>query len=206
MDRRRYQRIRGADQLNLVLAGIKCLKDYPHPKYITCILSEQNRHDAIDVVKFATEHGFIPVVGAYHWDIERYGKIDSELQYKHQAAIEIFEQILDSGLVPRGYFRNYIKDNITWLSGNSLQRCDAGRHSVAIDCSGNVAPCLALQHAGNLSDSSLDQILENFDKDAIKQCSDKSSCNMMCSRVVGSTLRHPVAALTPPEFVPATSN
>ncbi|MEK7838300.1 MAG: SPASM domain-containing protein, partial [candidate division NC10 bacterium] len=87
------------------------------------------------------------------------------------------------------------RDNVRWLGGGSLDRCDAGRYSIAIDSSGNVAPCLALKHAGNLLESSLDEILARFDRAAIRGCSDRSSCNMMCSRVVGSTLRHPISAL-----------
>lgn len=203
LDRERYKLIRGADQLNLVLNGIERLSDYSHPKYITCIVSEQNKDDALDVVRFARERGFIPVIGAYHWDIERYGKIDPVLQYQKQTAVRVFEQVLDSGLVPRGYFRDYIRDNIRWLNGDALARCDAGRYSIAIDCSGNVAPCLALTHTGNLLRSSLQDILAGFDKAQIESCSDRSSCNMMCSRVVGSTIRHPVSAMMTPDHIPA---
>ena len=204
LDKERYRRIRGADQLNLVLAGIDRLQDYPHPKYITCIVSELNRDDVMDVVRFSRERGFVPVVGAYHWDIDRYGKIDNELQYQKQAAAGVFQQVLNSDLVPRGYFRNYLKDNINWLNGHALPACDAGKYSIAIDASGNVAPCLALKHTGNLLESSLSEILSNFDKSAIKSCSDNSSCNMMCSRVVGSNLRQPVSAFITPGTLPAT--
>ncbi|MFQ5660257.1 MAG: radical SAM protein [Gammaproteobacteria bacterium] len=198
LNRSRYKRIRGADQLGLVLSGIELLHDYPHPKYITCILSECNRDDVIDVVRFSRQRGFIPVIGAYHWETGRYGKADAALQYQRDTAINIFQEVLRSGLVPRGYFRNYIKDNISWVKGDDLRRCDAGRHSIAIDASGNVAPCLALRHAGNLLDSSLEDILSVLDQSAIRQCSDRSSCNMMCSRVVGSSLRQPLAALITP--------
>jgi MoaA/NifB/PqqE/SkfB family radical SAM enzyme len=203
LDRERYRRIRGADQLPLVLAGIDLLEKFPHPKYLTCIVSEANRGDVLDVVRFARARGFMPVVGAYHWGVERYGKVDPALQYDRQAAIRVFEQVLDSGLVPRGYFRDYLRDNGRWLGGVSLDRCDAGRWSIAIDASGNVAPCLALSRAGNLLESSLDDILARFDREAIGRCSDRSTCNMMCSRVVGSTLRHPVSALLTPSSVSA---
>lgn len=201
LDRDRYRRIRGADQLPLVLAGIDLLAEFRHPKYLTCIVSKLNREDVMDVVRFARARGFIPVVGAYHWGIERYGKVDLTLQYERQAASRVFEQVLESGLVPRGYFRDYLRDNIQWLGGADLERCDAGRYSVAIDASGNVAPCLALNQAGNLLESSLDQILARFDREEIGSCSDRSSCNMMCSRVVGSTLRHPHSALLTPQSV-----
>jgi MoaA/NifB/PqqE/SkfB family radical SAM enzyme len=194
----RYRRIRGADQLRSVLAGVELLAGFPHPKYLTCIVSQANRSDVLDVVRFARARGFIPVVGAYHWEIERYGKVDLTLQYRRVDAMKVFEQVLESGLVPRGYFREYLRDNLRWLSGGSLERCDAGRYSIAIDASGNVAPCLALAHAGNLLESSLDDILARFDREAIRWCSDRSSCNMLCSRVVGSTLRHPLSALATP--------
>ena len=203
LDRERYRLIRGADQLPIVLAGIDLLAKFPHPKYLTCIVSQVNRGDVLDVVRFARARGFIPVVGAYHWGIERYGKTDSALQYDRQAASLVFEQVLDSGLVPRGYFRDYLRDNVRWLGGENLEPCDAGRYSIAIDASGNVAPCLALKHAGNLLESSLDEILARFDRVAIRGCSDRSSCNMMCSRVVGSTLRHPISALLTPSSVSA---
>ena len=204
LDKERYKRIRGADQLDMVLNGIDRLRDYPHPKYITCIVSELNRDDVLDVVRFSREQCFIPVVGAYHWDIERYGKIDSELQYQKQIAAGVFQEVLNSELVPEGYFNNYLKDNIDWLNDRPLQACDAGRYSIAIDASGNVSPCLALKHAGNLIESTLPEILDNFDRQAIKKCSDKSSCNMMCSRVVGSNLRNPIAAIRTPDRVPAS--
>lgn len=204
LNRERYQRIRGADQLNMVLNGIDRLHDYPHSKYITCIVSELNRDDAMEVVRFARERGFIPVVGAYHWDIERYGKVDKELQYQKQVAAKVFEEVLQSDLVPRGYFRRYLKDNINWLNDRPLEACDAGRYSIAIDSSGNVAPCLALKHAGNLLKSSLSEILDNFDQQVIKSCSDKSSCNMMCSRAIGSAVRHPLTTLMTPRTISAT--
>lgn len=198
LDRDRYRRIRGADQLPSVLAGIELLGEFPHPKYLTCIVSKLNEGDVMDVLRFARARGFIPVMGAYHWGIERYGKVDLTLQYEKQVLGQVFGQVLESGLVPVGYFRDYVRDNIRWLNGGALEPCDAGRYSIAIDASGNVAPCLALKHAGNLLHSSLDEILACFDKAAIRSCSDQSSCNMLCSRVVGSTLRHPFSALLTP--------
>jgi len=198
LDRERYKRIRGADLLPDVLAGLELLKDFPHPTFLTCIVSEANRDEAPAVVRFARAKGFMPVVGAYHWDIERYGRVDLTLQYERQAAVSLFQQLLQSDMVPRGYFRNYLTDNIRWLNGEGLEPCDAGRYSIAIDASGNVAPCLALKHAGNLLTSSLDDILGRFDRGAITACSDRSSCNMLCSRVIGSVLRHPVSALMTP--------
>ncbi len=204
LDRDRYRRIRGADQLDMVLSGIERLYDYPYEKYITCIVSELNRDDVMDVVRFSRERGFIPVVGAYHWNIERYGKFDQELQYQKQVAANVFQEVLQSNLVPRGYFRRYLQDNINWLNDRALQPCDAGRYSISIDSSGNVAPCLALKHAGNLLESSLPEILANFDKQAIKLCSDKSSCNMMCSRAIGSSIRHPLDALMTPRTIMPT--
>jgi MoaA/NifB/PqqE/SkfB family radical SAM enzyme len=198
LNRERYQSIRGADQLPQVLKGIACLRAFPHSKYLTCIVSERNRQDVLEVVRFARDHGFVPVVGAYHWGIERYGKVDLTLQYERAAAVNVFQQVLASELVPRGYFRRYIWDNIQWLEGKSLDPCDAGRYSVSIDASGNVAPCYALQPSGNLLESSLEDILETMDREAIRTCSDNSSCNLLCSRIVGSTLRHPVSAFITP--------
>jgi len=105
-------------------------------------------------------------------------------------------------MVPNGYFRNYLQDNIRWLNDQRLPACDAGRYSIAIDASGNVAPCLALPHTGNLLSSSLSEILDNLDYSTIRQCSDRSSCNMLCSRVVGSNLRRPLSALRTPRVLP----
>lgn len=203
LNRDRYHHIRGADQLPLVLEGIQCLADYPHPKFLTCIVSDRNQDDVLDVVRFAREQGFIPIVGAYHWDIGRYGKTDLTLQYQRTSAIKTFEAVVESGLVPRGYFREYLHDNIQWLTGKGLKPCDAGRYSIAIDASGNVAPCLAMGHVGNLLQTSLSDILSQFDHKAITTCSDQSSCNLLCSRVVGSTLRKPLTMLsTRPRVTP----
>lgn len=206
LDREHYKRIRGADQLKLVLNGIERLHDYPFPKYITCIVSDINKDDVLDVVRYSRERGFIPVVGAYHWGIERYGKVDSELQYQKQVAASVFEKVLAADVVPKGYFNQYLKDNIDWLNDRPLNSCDAGRYSISIDASGNVAPCLALKHSGNLLTSSLAEIINNFDQTAIKSCSDKSTCNMMCSRVIGSNLRNPLMAMNTPQTIPASFN
>ena len=110
---------------------------------------------------------------------------------------------MESKLVPRGYFRRYLQDNIDWLSNRSLPACDAGRYSIAIDASGNVAPCLALKAAGNLLESPLSEILAKFNCGEIKACSDKSSCNMMCSRIVGTNMRRPMDALLTPRMIKA---
>ena len=204
LDRQRYRTIRGADQLPLVLKGIELLDDYPHPKYLTCIVSDVNREDVLNVIRFARNHGMIPVLGAYHWDISRYGKVDLTLQYQKATAAAVFQEVLQAELIPNGYFLNYLQDNIRWLNNEQLSACDAGRYSIAIDASGNVAPCLALPHSGNLLSSSLTEILNHLDYSAIRECSDHSSCNMLCSRVVGSNLRHPLSALRTPSRLPPT--
>jgi MoaA/NifB/PqqE/SkfB family radical SAM enzyme len=194
LNRARYRQIRGADQLRMVLNGIELLRDFPNPRFITCIVSQPNLDDVGDVVQFAGKQGFVPVVGAYHWDVERYGKVDAELQYQKSEAARVFAEVLDSGLVPRGYFREYLRENIRWLSGGDLEACDAGRYSIAIDCSGNVAACLAKPHVGNLLEQSLAEILTHIDQADIRACSDASTCNMVCSRVTSSLIRHPLRA------------
>lgn len=198
LHRERYKIIRGADQLPQVLHGIDRLAKTNLAKFITCIVSEQNRNDVMEVAKFARSKGFMPVIGSYHWDIERYGRADPILQYERKAALSVFEEVHNSSVIPEGYFRDYINDNIQWLQNQSLKNCDAGKYSIAIDASGNVSPCLALKHNGNLLENNLDEILASMDKKAISQCSDQSRCNMMCSRVVGSALRNPLSALRTP--------
>jgi len=205
LDAETYRAVRGANQLRQAMRGIAALADYPHPRFLTCILSERNRHEVLDVVRFARARGFMPVIGAYHWNVGKYGKTAKALQYANDAAIAGFQEVLASGLVPRGYFRRYLKDNIRWLAGDRLPRCDAGRHSIAIDAAGNVAACLAQPVAGNLLQQSLSDILAAMDHAAVARCSGASSCNLLCGRVVGSLLRHPVEALlTPRRLQPAS--
>lgn len=50
LDRVKYQKIRGADQLAQVLEGIALLKDFPHLKFLNCIVSEVNRAEVPAVV------------------------------------------------------------------------------------------------------------------------------------------------------------
>jgi MoaA/NifB/PqqE/SkfB family radical SAM enzyme len=195
LDRVKYQKIRGADQLAQVLEGIALLKAFPHPKFLTCIVSEVNRAEVPAVVRFATEQGFLPVVGAYHWNVGTYGRQDELLMYDQSNAAAVFSGLLDDELIPPGYLRKFVEDNVSWLSGQKLEPCDAGRYSIAIDASGNVSPCLAFPSVGNLLESSLSEILSRFDREAIKRCSDNSSCNRLDGRVVGTILRHPITAL-----------
>ena len=133
LNRDRYRQIRGADQLALVSAGVALLAKARNPKYLTCIVSDVNRGDVLEVVRFARSQGFIPVVGAYHWGLDRYGKVDPLLQYEQAQAAAVFRAVAQSGLVPRGYYRQYVQDNIDWLEGRSLGRCDAGRYSIEGD-------------------------------------------------------------------------
>ena len=193
-----YERIRGADQLAPVLAGVDLLRHYRHPKFLTCIVSEANREDVPEVVAFARQRGFLPVVGAYHWDVGLYGKQDTTLMYDRRQARLVFEQLLQQDRLPPGYCRQYAMDNVTWLAGGALSPCDAGSYSIAIDASGNVSPCLSLPPAGNLRESSLSEILSRFDRRRIQSCSDHSSCNRVDGRVIGSVLRHPIAAWQTP--------
>ncbi len=195
LNRETYRQIRGADQLEQVLEGIALLKEFSHPKFLTCIVSEVNRAEAPDVVRFAREQGFLPVVGAYHWNVGTYGRPDELLMYDRASAAAVFSGLLDDELIPPGYFRKFVEDNVSWLRGQKLEPCDAGRYSVAIDASGNVSPCLAFPSVGNLLESSLSEILRRFDREAIRVCSDRSSCNRLDGRVVGTILRHPITAL-----------
>lgn len=195
LDRERYRQIRGAQQLEQVLEGIALLKAFPHPKFLTCIVSEVNRAEAPAVVRFAREQGFLPVMGAYHWNVGTYGRPDELLMYDRASAAAVFSGLLDDELIPPGYLRKFVEDNVSWLRGQKLEPCDAGRYSIAIDASGNVSPCLALPSVGNLLQSSLNEILGQFDREAINTCSDNSSCNRLDGRVVGTILRHPITAL-----------
>ncbi|MEM6558900.1 MAG: radical SAM protein [Myxococcota bacterium] len=198
LERERYRRIRGADQLEQVLAGLQRLQRYPWPKFIACIVSNENRHDVEAVCRFARTHGFAPIVGAYHWEIGRYGKADPTLTYAREQAAVTFEVLLKRGLLPPGFYTDYAESNIRWLRGHKLPRCDAARHSVAIDASGNVAACLAQPSAGNLRERSLREILAAMDREAIEACSESSSCNLLCGRVVGSALRDPGSSVRTP--------
>ena len=198
LDRNKYERIRGADQLHAVLAGLDLLQQYRHPKFLTCIVSEINRDEVSEMVAFAGQRDFLPVVGAYHWDVGLYGKQDAALMYDRQQARLVFERLLEQDILPPGYLRQYAKDNVAWLRGERLKPCDAGRYSIAIDASGNVSPCLSLPPVGNLLESSLREILARFDRQTIQRCSDQSSCNRLDGRVIGSLLRHPIAAWQTP--------
>ncbi len=198
LDPIKYEHIRGADQLDHVLAGLELLRSYRHPKFLTCIVSEINRQEVTQMVRFAQDRGFLPVVGAYHWDVGLYGKQAPSLMYEREQARAVFEGLLKENVLPPGYLRQYAKDNVSWLGGKTLRPCDAGRYSIAIDASGNVSPCLSLPEAGNLLESSLSEILTRFDRQAIQRCSDRSSCNRLDGRVIGSVLRHPIAAWQTP--------
>ncbi len=202
LDRATYRQIRGADQLPQVLRGIAALADYPHPKFIACIVSDKNRDDVEAVCRFARTQGFAPILGAYHWEVGKYGKSDAKLKFSKAQAAKTFEAILDSDLLPPGYYRGYARDNIDWLRGRRLGRCDAGRYSLVIDASGKVAPCLALPAAGNLRQESLGEILDRLDRPAIAACSKASSCNLLCGRLVGRNLRDPLTAIATPLTVP----
>ena len=202
LDRVTYRRIRGADQLEQVLDGIAMLKQFPHPKFLTCIVSEINRGEVPTVVRFARAQGLLPVVGAYHWNVGIYGKPDELLMYDRSSAAAVFSGLLDDELIPPGYLRKFVEDNVSWLRGQKLEPCDAGRYSIAIDASGNVSPCLAFPAVGNLLESSLSEILGRCDREAIKRCSDHSSCNRLDGRVVGTILRHPVTAWRTPVSFP----
>jgi MoaA/NifB/PqqE/SkfB family radical SAM enzyme len=198
LNRERYGQIRGADQLPQVLAGLDLLERYHAPKFLICIVSERNRDEVGDVVRFARQRGFLTVVGAYHWDVGLYGKQDPGLMYDRRQASLVFEQLLANDDLPPGYLRRYAKETVSWLQGERLTPCDAGRYSIAIDASGNVSPCLSLPNAGNLLHTSLSDILSKFDRQSVQHCSDRSGCNRVDGRVIGSVLRHPLEAWRTP--------
>lgn len=201
LDRSRYRRIRGADQINRVLAAVNRLSSYPHPRFINCVVSEENKDEVMDIIHFALDHGFIPVVTPYHWNVGEYGKAVPGLQYKNESVIKVFREILTSKLIPPGYLTRHVRDSIRWLEGGQLEACDAGRYSIAIDASGNVSPCQALPSAGNLLEMPLREILKRLDRVAIRRCSNNSGCNLICNRLIGPNLRHPIKAATTPDFI-----
>lgn len=177
------------------LRGIDALRGFPRPCFIVCITSKVNRHELFDIGGFARRKGMVPIFGAYHWSVGKYGKQSDLLQYEPVAMAGVFRQVIASGLAPRGYFADYVEDTANWLEGKAIWPCDVGRSSIAIDASGNVSPCLARPPAGNLLRSNLNDILGRFDRAAIKRCSNASSCNLICARIVAKNMRHPVSGL-----------
>jgi MoaA/NifB/PqqE/SkfB family radical SAM enzyme len=195
LDRERYRLIRGNDHLRKVLQGIDNLADFPYAKSLVCIVNEINRPDVDSVVRFAREKGFMPVVGAYHWGVDNYGKANKGLQFQREAAIEVFQSLLKAGQLPRGLHTAYVEDNIRWLSDEPLGRCDAGRYSIVVGAQGHLSACLAHSPVGNLLEETLPTLLSKLDHQKIRACSDASSCNLWCARTVGNSLQHPIAAL-----------
>ena len=181
----------------MVLRGIDNLSAFSGQKSVVCIVSELNRADVPSVVAFAQAHGFLPVVGAYHWGVDKYGKAHKGLQYQREAALDVFQQLLDDGALPAGFHRDYVADNITWLNDGMLDPCDAGRWSIVVGANGDVSACLAMEQVGNLRDLPLSAILRKLDMGKVDACSKASSCNLLCSRVVGKTLRHPLRTMLP---------
>jgi|TARA_B100001964_G_scaffold27965_1_gene28256 sulfatase maturation enzyme AslB (radical SAM superfamily) len=163
------------------LAELELLKDYPHAKHLTCIVTEKNHHDVKEVDEFARARGFIPVIGAYHWDVLAYGKADAELIYAWETAIAVFSDLLRSNTVPRGFFQEFFQDNLCRFEGKKLHPYDAGKYSIEIDASNNVSLCLTMPEIGNLQRQNLDEILGSFDRVAVKQCSDQSTCNILAA-------------------------
>ena len=191
LNRQRYQKIRGKDQLGLVLEGITNLSAFKGHKSIVTIINDINKDDVEDVAKFTRMRGFTPIIGAYHWGIGQYGKINHDLQFRRDAAIKIFQSLIDSDVLPKGFARIYAKSNVAWLSRQKLSHCDAGRYSIVVGSAGEVSPCLAHKSVGSLLTSSLRDILRKLDHQEIRKCSDNSTCNVMCSRVVGHAIRNP---------------
>ncbi len=197
LNRERYRLIRGADQLRVVRRGIDNLAAFTGQKSLVCIVSELNRGDVPEVVAFANERGFLSVVGAYHWGIDKYGKAQKGLQYQREAALEVFNGLLASQALPPGFHRDYVADNVTWLADGKLDPCDAGRWSIVVQANGDVAPCLAMEIAGNLTTETLPAIMQRFEMKKVDACSAASSCNLLCSRIVGKAVRHPVRMAWP---------
>jgi len=82
--------------------------------------------------------------------------------YDRSSIATVFSGLLDDQLIPLGYLRTFVEDNVSWLRGQKLEPCDAGRYSIAIDASGNLSPCLGFPSVANLLESSLSDILERF--------------------------------------------
>ena len=59
LDREEYRQIRGADQLAQVLEGIERLKEFPPPKFLTCIVSDVNRAEGASPRAIRTRAGVL---------------------------------------------------------------------------------------------------------------------------------------------------
>lgn len=55
LNRERYKKIRGKDQLPQVLRGIDALKEFSGVKSLVCIVSEVNQRDALEVAQFGRD-------------------------------------------------------------------------------------------------------------------------------------------------------
>ena len=134
LDREQYRQIRGADQLLQVFEGIALLKEFPHPKFLTCIVSEANRTEVPAVVRFAQGQGFLPVVGAYHWNVGTYGRPDALLMYDRITRGRCVQRVTgrraDSPRLPW----KFVEDNVSWLRLRAPDCRDHAASALAVGC------------------------------------------------------------------------
>ncbi|MBN1896244.1 MAG: radical SAM protein [Candidatus Aenigmarchaeota archaeon] len=198
LDRKKYIKIRGVDKFDVVTSNIRLLAKHPGLKgSVHATVTSINYNELDDVREFVHSLGLDFTFNSYN-DTKNYASSgDKSLHLGNCMENVITEMSKVSQKLPPLY-RPFIKDNIRYLRGEDVGRCDAFVHSFRLTSEGMLTPCLEFPPMFDLKKEDINRKWGEWSKKMacpVKRCYEKTPCFYGCTRGTGSIRKRPFAAL-----------
>lgn len=202
LDRDRYRRLRGRDQLQRALAGLERLERarLPAPLKLNFAMSLHNQEETPSLLALARARGlFLSVFpvnqgpGAHRSDgeafeggaedRERMARRFEELARRRSRGAPLWE--------PSAFYRAAAR----FLRGEPMGPCGAGELYVDLRADGAVAPCVELPPVATVDDLASGRAGAALPaaRDAVERCRATTPCCYTCTVNLAETGRHPLA-------------
>jgi len=197
LDRKKYLKIRGVDELDTVMKNIKLLSRYPGLRGgVHATITSINYMELEDIHNLVSKLGLEFTFNTYN-DIKNYASSSDRnlhLGRKMDAAIKEMEKLKKK--MPLIY-RPFIDDNIRYLRGENIGQCDAFENSFRVTSEGMLSPCLEFPPVYDLKKHDINRNWKEW-KDkmqcAIRRCYTRTPCFYGCTRGTGSVKKRPTFA------------
>lgn len=195
MEPEKYADLRGGshDTLNRVKRNIElCCKAVSEHKgnwaITTTVTAASSRDDIKNIEEFAKKYGFMYAIRPYVVVNGVAGKKDENLEYGKEDVSGIFNEAYQKAK-KENYLASLIYlENMKYIRGEKLSRCDAMRSSMIMKETGEIFPCLELPEC-EFRIEDFKQARKKYEG-AICNCSENTPCYWNCSRTIGALIRN----------------
>lgn len=198
LDRRTYRKIRGVDKLDNVLKNIRLLSKHKGLMGSVHATVTSINYKELDIIRdFVHGLGMEFSFNSYN-DNKNYASAGDRTLHLENGIENVIAEMEKAKRNLPHLQSPFIEDNILYLRGEDIGRCDAFLYSLRVTSEGKLTPCLELPPVYDLKKEDINVNWPKWKKQMecpIKRCMERTPCFYGCTRGTGSVRRRPLTAL-----------